>query len=101
MLVVVPLLATVARSTPYWGPAEVAHWSAQAERSTPPPASDARVLAGRVLTPRDEEEYLEMLGRIAGFLDVWQVHEPADSMFGGMREGEHMPNVIQTDNTSE
>ena len=37
----------------------------------------------------------------AWFIASMQVSDPQDPDYGGIREGEHLPNIIQTDNTSE
>jgi hypothetical protein len=49
----------------------------------------------------DRTDYLEVFGRVAHFLSTMQVDDPLHPHFGGMREGEHMLEIIQTDNTSE
>jgi len=94
------LLPMRTSATPYWGPAEVARWEAGA--GTPPlPEVGPGSPDEHAVFPRDERQYAEMFSRIADFLDVWQVHTPGDPNFGGIREGEHLPGIIQTDNTSE
>jgi hypothetical protein len=42
-----------------------------------------------------------MYAMMSHFISLWQVDDPEDPQFGGMREGEHLPDIIQTDNTSE
>lgn len=47
------------------------------------------------------ESYLENLGEAAAFIATLQVSDPDTIDFGGMREGEHLPDIIQSDNTQE
>lgn len=98
-------LGTTALAAPYWGPAEVAQWTASTDQRllNIPHAGDARDWSsGRI--PRGQEtmgnDYLNELALTAQFLALFQVTD-AGTNFGGIREGEHLPNIIQTDNTSE
>lgn len=43
----------------------------------------------------------EVFGKACAFIAAWQVTDPNDPDYGGIREGENMPNIIQTDNTQE
>ncbi len=84
------------QAAPYWGPDEVRDWL---ERGAAQPSIEATPISPKSLD-RPILTYEEELARIAAFLRTWQVAPPlADS--GGIREGEHLPNIIQTDNTSE
>ena len=88
--VTIPVVAA-----PYWGSAEIARWEASVRPETGPAIQIEPREASRRIT------YEEMYARTCEFLDVWQVHDPGHPEFGGMREGEDMPDIIQTDNTSE
>jgi hypothetical protein len=104
-----------AYATEYWPPSDP-RWKAQEEES----------LSGETLrfeTPRDLAEYLlwkgmldvepggvenftgasylENLIEAAAFIATLQVADPDTIAYGGMREGEHLPLVIQSDNTQE
>lgn len=99
-----------AAATPYWGPEEVAkyyHPESQAASGAAPlrsgggPAS--RLPAGPgtgVPLSGPPIPYLTMLAHTAHFIDSLQVTTPGPD-FGGIREGENLWNIIQTDNTSE
>ena len=93
------LAGSVAHATPYWTPAEAAQHEAEMARSSAPPTGEALLWLGEVAGERTD--YLTMFSRIAHFLQTMQVTDPGDPEFGGIREGEHMLTVIQTDNTSE
>jgi len=95
------LLASNAQSTPYWGPEEIrAYLEARSEVSGPTiPFESLDPL--RFVPDRDRPTYIEMYARMAQFLSLWQVDDPGSPDFGGIREGEHLPDIIQTDNTSE
>ncbi len=93
-------LPTIVSATPYWGQAEIeAYYHAPSPGSadavpgfpSPPPSS----VAGGM-----RADYALMMQRTAAFLALWQVQTPGAD-FGGIREGEHLPTIIQTDNTSE
>lgn len=90
---------STAHAAPYWTPAEAARHEAEMARSSAPPTGEALLRLGEAAGERTD--YLTMFSRVAHFLSVLQVSDPGDPEFGGIREGEHMLNVIQTDNTSE
>ncbi|MBD3237924.1 MAG: hypothetical protein GF330_14590 [Candidatus Eisenbacteria bacterium] len=94
-------LGSLASATPYWGPEEVAARSRAREAGEAPPVWKAPSRPAASAGPLTRDEYFDMFEREAAFLDVWQNHVPGDPEFGGMREGEHLPDIIQTDNTSE
>lgn len=52
-------------------------------------------------SPTETPDYMEHYALLAGFLQVHQVWDPGGPDHGGMREGEHLPNIIETDNTAE
>lgn len=83
-------------AAPYWGPDEVRAWLDRNAGREPIDATP--------ILPKDRDRpiltYEEELARVAEFLRIWQV-DVAGADFGGIREGEHLPNIIQTDNTSE
>ncbi|MGQ9602627.1 MAG: T9SS type A sorting domain-containing protein [bacterium] len=57
---------------------------------------------GRIASPFDSDyDPLIRFGMCADFITTLQVLDPNSPDYGGMREGEHMLGVIQTDNTSE
>jgi len=83
------------QAAPYWGPDEVeAFLQGQGQPGAAPQAIPPLPPAG------SRSDYVEMLGRTCGFLATWQV-QTAGADFGGIREGEHLQTIIQTDNTSE
>lgn len=43
----------------------------------------------------------EVYRKACAFIEYWQVKDPNDPNYGGIREGEDLPNIIQTDNTQE
>ncbi|MBD3162149.1 MAG: hypothetical protein GF346_07535 [Candidatus Eisenbacteria bacterium] len=87
-------LATPAGASPYWSPEDVASRYGGA----PPVREPGSFPEGALRQPSSD---LEMYGWIAAFLSTWQVDDPEDPQYGGMREGESLPDIIQTDNTSE
>lgn len=101
-LALLGLVLTIAISTaagaPYWGPGDPA---VRCFRS-PAHASDA---GRRAAAPRwnriEPEECREAFARIAAYLEFWQVRTPEDPQYGGVREGEHLAEIVQTDNTSQ
>jgi len=89
-----------AHATPYWTPVEADRHEAEMERSSAPsPAGETLLWLGEAAGQRTD--YLAMFSRIAHFQSILQVSDPGDPQFGGIREGEHMLNITQTDNTSE
>jgi hypothetical protein len=93
------LCALPALATPYWGTDEIARHAVGDQPQVTPDTYHA-VLA-RVLRDADRTDYLAMFGLICSFLDTWQVDRVGDPDYGGIIEGEHMQDIIQTDNTSE
>ncbi len=87
-------------ATPFWSEEDVQDPSRWQSPAGPVTSISQELIAQLGLAPRSEVEYIEMFGLIAHFLSVWQVDIPGPD-FGGMREGEHLPDIIQTDNTSE
>jgi hypothetical protein len=89
-----------ASATPFWSDADVqdpARWQVP---QGPVSTLSQELMARMGEEPRSRIEYIEMYGLIAQFLSIWQVDTPGPD-FGGMREGEHLQTIIQTDNTSE
>lgn len=89
-----------AAATPFWSEADVqdpARWQVPVGPVT---HLSEELVARLSQASRSEIDYIDMYALIAGFLDVWQVTTPGLD-FGGIREGEHLPDIIQTDNTSE
>lgn len=112
ILLSLSLLAATAMATPYWGESEIARYAIGEEAAPTGPAAGpgaggvsaeiARLLneEGEAGALRDTD-YLAVYSLIAEFLDVWQVDRPGFPDDGGIREGEHLQDIIQTDNTSE
>lgn len=94
LLVLCLLAASPAFATPYWTPEEIA---ARATNGVPAGLLPPPVAGG----PRGTLDPLERLGWEVAFLATQQVSDTLDAEYGGMREGEHLPNIVQTDNTSE
>ncbi|MFC1573260.1 FlgD immunoglobulin-like domain containing protein [Candidatus Eisenbacteria bacterium] len=88
-------------ATPYWGPAEIAARDTPSQSSECVVSMDLHTLMQDEAAMLDRSDYLVVLGRIAQFLSIWQVDDIHDPEFGGIREGEQLPNIIETDNTSE
>jgi hypothetical protein len=87
------LLPSLAYATPYVSPEEGMEMGDRPQR---------QVLRSIVPGAMDYEyDPLNRLGKCAAFIEVHQVSDTSAMAYGGMREGEHMQNVIQTDNTSE
>jgi hypothetical protein len=101
-------------ATEYWPPDDP-RWEAQAKSSEEEPLKfeTQRDLAEYLLwrgmlavQPGGKENftgesYLETMNEAAAFIATMQVSDPDTITFGGMREGEHMLDVIQSDNTQE
>ncbi|MCA9726642.1 MAG: T9SS type A sorting domain-containing protein [Candidatus Eisenbacteria bacterium] len=81
-------------AAPYWGQTEIERYYDGAPPAAPPSAP-APSTASRAV-----HDYGNEYALVASFLDTWQVTDPGLD-FGGIREGEHLPDIIQTDNTSE
>jgi hypothetical protein len=112
VLVVFALSASVALATEYWPP-ENPGWEVQAVGWEKPsvtfetPRDLAEYLLWKgLLPPEGSQDYtgasfLENLGEAAAFIATLQVDDPDTILFGGMREGEHLLDVIESDNTQE
>jgi hypothetical protein len=86
-------LASTAQATPYWSPEQI---RAMAPRNT--------VSSGPQMFLEWEPgryDYTVEFDRVVDFITALQVLDPEHPSYGGLREAEHMLNVIQTDNTSE
>ena len=66
--------------------------AADIDVSVPPP--------GRA-DPIGSYDYLHRLGMACDFLVRMQVSDPCDEEYGGMMEGEHLLDIVQSDNTHE
>lgn len=83
-------------ASPYWGPDQVRAWLDRNAFQSPTEATPILPKErGRPILTYEEE-----LAQVVEFLRIWQV-DVVGADFGGIREGEHLPNIIQTDNTSE
>lgn len=86
----VTLLSATAAATPYWTAEDYAR--AQLEGAAP-----ARPVPG---LPAGTDYIAEFI-HTASFLGTLQVESGLDPEFGGEKEAEHLPEIVQTDNTSE
>jgi hypothetical protein len=95
-LIAMPLAPERAHATPYWTTAD---WEAAraAGKSAAPagPITLAPVPRGAA----SHIDYVALFADAAAFVATLQVTSGAN--LGGIREDEHLPNIIQTDNTSE
>ncbi len=82
--------ATASFATEFWTAEELAR----------PPGSP---LSPRLGYGARAEEYDPevVFGKACAFIEYWQVKDPNDPNYGGIREGEDLPGIIQTDNTQE
>lgn len=87
-----------ARATPYWGDAEIESFLRGKLEGQIPEVREPHAPGD---AERIDPDPVTVLSRICAFLDTWQVDIPGDPNNGGIREGEHLPDIIQTDNTSE
>jgi hypothetical protein len=84
--------AVPALATPYWTAEDAEHARLEArpfERPLLPPAS------------RGTADPLDDFIAATWFIVSMQVSDSTSADYGGIREGEHLPDIIQTDNTSE
>ncbi len=107
-------LSSIASATEYWPPDDP-RWELQVPRDDVvlPQFDSQRDLLDYLLwkgmidsSPDGEavftgESFLENMFEAASFIATLQVADPETITFGGMREGEHLPLVIQSDNTQE
>ncbi|UCH78681.1 MAG: hypothetical protein JSU81_01660, partial [Candidatus Coatesbacteria bacterium] len=82
--------ASPARATEFWTAEEL-------ERPWGPPVTP-RLGYGAAADSYDVDDVFR---KACAFIEYWQVKDPNDPNYGGIREGEDLPNIIQTDNTSE
>jgi hypothetical protein len=82
--------ASPARATEFWTAEEL-------ERPWGPPVAP-RLGYGAAADSYDADDVFR---KACAFIEYWQVKDPNDPNYGGIREGEDLPNIIQTDNTSE
>jgi len=83
------LAASPALATQYWDPDE-------AHPLGPPVAPRLGYDAAAESYDTDK-----VYGDACAFIEYWQVKDPNDPDYGGIREGEDLPNIIQSDNTQE
>ena len=88
------LLPARAWATPYWTETDAA--AARAVRLPAGERPDARPPAGTRASSYDDA-----FARAVWFIASMQVSDPLDPEYGGIREGETLLHIIQTDNTSE
>ena len=93
-LTIVLLLAAPLLATPYWTPAD-------AERARAAAVDRERAKIPSQFSRATPAEYLNDYEAAAWFVASMQVTDPLSPDYGGIREGEHLPDIIQTDNTSE
>ena len=97
-------LCSIADATPPWGADEIARWELARPDETisanQPAITRAEALVRLAAAAERDQDYLLEFTRVAEFLSIWQNDIVGDPEFGGMREGEHLPDIIQTDNTS-
>jgi hypothetical protein len=93
VLLVCLALPLAAFATPYIGP----------EKAMKATAGDHGVAIGEGLPDLLDYEYdaLARFSMAADFITTLQVDDTSSAAYGGMREGEHLLSIIQTDNTSE
>lgn len=82
--------ATAALATEFWPPEKLAE-------PFGPPVEPRLGYAVRA----EEYDAEQVFGKACAFIEFWQVKDPNDPNYGGIREGEDLPNIIQTDNTQE
>jgi hypothetical protein len=93
-LTLILLLAAPLLATPYWTPAD-------AERARAEAVERQRAESPPLFSRATPAEYLDDFEAAVWFIASMQVSDPLDPDYGGIREGEHLLDIIQTDNTSE
>ncbi|KPJ53903.1 hypothetical protein AMJ39_02620 [candidate division TA06 bacterium DG_24] len=94
----------LAEGTPYWSLEDMSKAELQGaiDGGTSYAGPFLQDRSSRFLSPGLETpDYLEHYTLLAGFLRGLQVWNPGGPDHGGMREGEHLPDIIETDNTAE
>lgn len=88
------LLVTVASATRLWSQEELEKSFAHYQPTpTPPP---------RLVPPGPRRfNYLKRIKWVCDFVARYQVSDSSSPDFGGVIEAEHLPNIIETDNTQE
>jgi FlgD Ig-like domain len=89
---------TPAHATPYWTPED--YESARARGGQPAIEGGPTSLLAPLPHAAGTQDYISLFTAASAFVADWQVTTPGPT-FGGIREAEHLPNIIQTDNTSE
>jgi hypothetical protein len=89
-LTAVAAAATGALATEFWTAEELA-------RPFGPPVEPRLGYDARA----EEYDAEQIFGKACAFIEYWQVKDPKDPSYGGIREGEDLPHIVQTDNTSE
>ncbi|MBD3236792.1 MAG: hypothetical protein GF330_08820 [Candidatus Eisenbacteria bacterium] len=92
------LLVATASATTYWSPDDPRVCGFDPSAGERPAPTLHAAPAETRLDPSDCRQAFE---RAAAYLACWQVRTPEDPQYGGVRESEHIPDVVQTDNTSQ
>jgi hypothetical protein len=94
VLLTLAALATATLAVREWSPAELDAYSrGYVPQWLPRPESLVR-------GPR-RVNYLERVHRLCEFARAWQIADSFSPDFGGLIEAEHLPSIIETDNTQE
>lgn len=91
-------LPGVALATPYWTAAD--RDQAIAEGDAALPTRTSAIWPGSA-PASGIVDYQALFAAAAAFIEPFQVSDAQDPEFGGMREAEHLLDIVQTDNTSE
>ncbi len=92
---IITLTAVAAAAT---GAFATEFWTAEELARPPGPPVEPRLGFDARAEKYDAEE---VFGKACAFIEYWQVKDPNDPNYGGIREGEDLPHIVQTDNTSE
>jgi len=87
-------------ATPYWTPADYDAALASGAQPALEAGLSSRLALPPAPAPHGTQDYISLFAAASAFVADWQVTTPGPT-FGGIREAEHLPNIIQTDNTSE